>query len=200
MTPQPEFRARADRFFAVGERSGIESLRESTQTLADYAKLVEPMMRAVTLTPVAPVKTARLQAGVNYAYYEGQWDELPDFGALTPVAAGWTGRVSLDAAPATDAMAMQFEGYIEAPADGVYTFGTRSNDGSQVFLGDRLVVDNGGRHTMQGQSGFIALKKGMHPLRVTYFQAGALSGLEFFYAGPGIELQEVQGSVLWRRP
>lgn len=200
VTPQPEFRARTDRFFAVGERSGIESLRESTQTLADYAKLVEPMMRPVTLTPVAPVKpVGRLQAGLNYAYYEGQWDELPDFDALTPVVTGWTGRVSLDAAPATDAMAMEFEGYIEAPADGVYTFGTRSNDGSQVFIGDRLVVDNGGRHTMQGQSGFIALKKGLHPLRVTYFQAGALSGLEFFYAGPGIEMQTVPVTAMWRR-
>jgi len=34
---------------------------------------------------------------------------------------------------------------------------------------------------------------------VTYFQAGAQYGLELLYAGPGIELQEVPGDVLFRK-
>ncbi len=198
-TPQPEFEARIDRFFTVGEHSHIESLRESTQTLAEYAKLVEPMMSRVTLKPQAAIRPGHLLPGLRFEYYEGQFEELPNFDALTPAVSGWTGRISLDPAPALDAMALQFDGFIQVPADGVYTFGTRSNDGSQVFIGDTLVVDNGGLHTMRGESGFIALRKGYHPLRVTYFQSGAMYGLEFSYAGPGIEMQEVPGSVLWRR-
>ncbi len=199
VTPQPEFQARTARFFSVGERSQVESLRESAQSLADYAKLVEPMMSTVTLKPQAAVRVGRLQPGLWFNYYEGEFQELPDFDKLTPVSSGWAGRVSLDPAPQLNALALCFDGFVKVPADGVYTFGTRSNDGSQVFIDGKLLVDNGGRHTMRGQSAFVALRKGYHPLRVTYFQGGAMYGLEFFYAGPGIEMQEVPGSVLWRR-
>jgi len=199
VTPQPEFRARTQRFFSVGEKSHIESLREAQQTLVDYAKLIEPMMGQVTLTPRAAVRPGRVKSGLAFEYYEGQFQEIPDFDKLTPASTGTAGRVSLDPAPQLDALALSFDGYIQVPADGVYTFATRSNDGSQVFVDGTLLVDNGGRHTMRGQSGFIALRKGYHALRVTYFQGGLLYGLEFLYAGPGIELQEVSGSVLWRR-
>jgi hypothetical protein len=153
------------------------------------------------LKPVAGGrKPSGLQPGLNFQYYEGEFTDLPDFNALTPAATGWTGRVSLDPSPQTNALALRFEGYIEIPADGVYTFNTRSNDGSQVFIGDTLVVDNGGQHPMRGQSGFLAMRKGYYPLRITYFQAGALYGLDFNYAGPGIEMQPVPMSALWRKP
>jgi len=201
VTPNPEFRARTDRFFSVGERSNVESLRESTQTLADYAKLIEPMMSPVTLKPIsARPHPSGLLPGLNFQYYEGEFSDLPNFNALTPAATGWAGRVSLDPAPQTNALALRFEGYIEIPADGVYTFNTRSNDGSQLFIGDTLLVDNSGQHPMRGQSAFIALRKGYYPLRVTYFQAGALYGLELYYSGPGIEMQQVPTSALWRKP
>lgn len=201
VTPNPEFRARTTRFFTIGESSHIESLRESSHTLADYAKLIEPMMTPVTLKPIsAKSHPTGLLPGLNFQYYEGEFTDLPDFNALTPTATGWTGRVSLDPSPQTNALALRFEGYIEIPADGVYTFNTRSNDGSQLFLGDKLLVDNGGQHPMRGQSAFIALRKGYYPLRVTYFQAGALYGLELYYSGPGIEMQQVPTSALWRKP
>jgi hypothetical protein len=200
VTPQPEFQQRAERFFAVGEQSHVESLRESSQTLADYRQLILPMTQAVTLAPRAAVRPGKLRAGLRFDYYEGAFNELPDFALLKPVASGAAKIVSLDSARARDTMALQFKGFIKVPADGVYTFGTRSNDGSRVYIGDILVVDNGGRHTTRGQTGFAALRKGYHAVRVTYFQAGSASDLEFFYSGPGIEHQVVPSSALWRRP
>ncbi len=199
VTPQPEFQQRTERFFTVGERSHIESLREAAQTLADYRQLILPMTQAVTLKPRAAVRPGKLRAGLHFDYYEGTFNDLPNFSTLKPVKSGVAKIVSLDAAPQLDAMALQFNGFIKVPADGVYTFGTRSNDGSQIYIGDTLVVDNGGRHTTRGQTGFAALRKGYHPIRVTYFQAGAVSDLEFFYNGPGIEHQAVPASVLWRK-
>jgi hypothetical protein len=200
VTPDPAFRARTERFFSVGRRSGIESLRESTQTLDDYAKLVAPMMNEVTLDPRGAVKVGRLQPGLRFDYFEQQFDALPDFDALTPTVSGTTPDVSLAVARSLDAFALQFHGYFLAPEDGIYTFGTHSNDGSMVYIGDTLVVDNGGLHTALGQSGFIALKKGYHPLRITYFESGGTEALEFTYAGPGIERQPVPASALWHDP
>ena len=60
---------------------------------------------------------------------------------------------------------------------------------------DRVMV----LEVMGREAGFIALRKGYHPLRVTYFQAGGASDLEFFYAGPGIEHQIVPVSALWHK-
>ncbi len=199
-TPDPAFKARTDRFFSVGERSEVVSMRESGQTLADYAKLVEPMFRAVTLEPRNAVDPGHVRPGVRFSYYEGSFEDLPDFRILTPVYSGWAERVSLDPARLRDGMALEFTGYIKVPQDGVYTLGTRSNDGSQVFVADTLVVDNGGRHALRGQSGFVALRKGFHPIRVTYFESALIEALEFYYAGPGIDMQTVPGTALWYRP
>ncbi len=197
VTPDPAFRARTDRFFAVGERSGIESLRESSHTLADYGKLIAPMMSEVTLEPRGAAKVGELKPGLRYEYYELALDAEPDFGAMTPETRGITPVVSLEPSPTRDPMALQFHGYFLAPADGVYTMGTFSNDGSMVYIGDTLVVDNGGKHSALGQSGFIALKRGFHPLRLTYFESGGSEALEFYFAGPGIERQLVPASALW---
>ena len=197
VTPDPAFRARMERFFAVGGRSGIESLRESTHTLADYAKLIAPMMSEVTLQPRGAAKVGELKPGLRYEFYELALDAQPDFDAMTPASTGVSPVVSLDPSPTRDPMALQFHGYLLAPSDGVYTFGTFSNDGSMVYIGDTLVVDNGGLHSALGQSGFIALKKGYHPLRVTYFESGGTEVLEFYYAGPGIDRTVVPAEALW---
>jgi hypothetical protein len=63
-------------------------------------------------------------------------------------------------------------------------FELSSDDGSQLFIRDRLVVDADGLHDVRASVGVIELKAGLHPLRVTYFEAlgneslGARWGLE----------------------
>ena len=39
---------------------------------------------------------------------------------------------------------LRFNGRIDGPQDGVYTFGTTSNDGSMLYIGDDLIVENDG--------------------------------------------------------
>lgn len=63
-----------------------------------------------------------------------------------------------------------FSGYIYAPVDGVYTFSTRSDDGSLLKIGDQTVVDNDGSHSDIRAVGRIALKKGYHPYELLYFE------------------------------
>ena len=44
--------------------------------------------------------------------------------------------------------ALVFEGFISIPADGVYTFYCRSDDGTILYIDKQLVVDNDFNHGM----------------------------------------------------
>ena len=87
---------------------------------------------------------------------------LPDFTMLDPIARGITQEFDITLAQSEDYFGFLFEGYVLAPSDGLYSFFTVSNSGSQLFIGDELVVDNNGTHPAQERSGFIALKAGLH--------------------------------------
>ena len=65
-----------------------------------------------------------------------------------------------------------FRGYLRIPVDGLYTFVLRSDDGSRLAIGDRVVIDHDGPHGTEDRHGTIALMSGLHPIEVRYFQAG----------------------------
>mgnify|MGYP001568037845 CR=1 FL=1 len=66
----------------------------------------------------------------------------------------------------------RFMGYVRVPSDGVWTFRLTSDDGSRLWIGDRLVVDGDGPHTAEERAGAMALGAGWHAIRVDYFQSG----------------------------
>jgi hypothetical protein len=63
-------------------------------------------------------------------------------------------------------------GTIEAKETGVYRFDLRSDDGSQLFIGGRMLIDNWGDHAPRTRSGEIALERGCHALRLDMYQHG----------------------------
>ena len=77
-------------------------------------------------------------------------------------------------------------GHIEIVTAGEYTFYTKSDDGSQLYIGTTLVVDNDGLHGSQEEFGTISLSVGHHPIMVTYFELGGANYLDVLYEGPGI--------------
>ncbi|PCE66189.1 metallophosphoesterase [Sediminicola luteus] len=115
-------------------------------------------------------KVAGLQKGLRYKSYEGEWNELPDFNSLKPVGKGVVKTASDQAFPhRDDNFGVLMEGYLNIPETGTYTFYTYSDDGSQLFINDRLVVDNDGAHGKMEQSGTVILKKGYHKIKIGYF-------------------------------
>jgi len=139
--------------------------------------------------------------GINYQYYEasGQYPSMPDFGAETPTRTGVTDQVDLDPNNRDDEFAFRYTGYVEVPQDGQYTFSTTSDDGSEFYVGDELVVDNGGTHANRTRSGQIGLKAGKHPITVTMFEHTGQAGLELSWSGPGVTDGTVPASALFRR-
>lgn len=153
------------------------------------------------VTPVEPVKTKQaLNQGVTYTCYQGEWDQLPDFTALAPVKKGKAGHFDLSPRSREDYFGFEYTGYIRIPRDGVYLFYTDSDDGSRLYIGEKLVVDNDGLHGLTEKQGVIALVKGLHPIRVTYFEKTGGNELKVSYKGPCIKKQQIPGSVLFSQP
>ncbi|MGQ1788239.1 PA14 domain-containing protein [Saccharicrinis sp. GN24d3] len=90
---------------------------------------------------------------------------------------------------------MVFKGYFNAHDDGMYEFVTKSDDGSLVYFGEKLVVDNGGNHSAIKRSGMIALKKGCHAISIIFHQGGGGGELTVWYARQGDMLKELDGNI-----
>jgi len=152
------------------------------------------------LRPREAVEVSNAVPGLAYAYYEGSWQRLPDFEKLSPTAMGTATTFDLDVRKRDDGFALRFTGYLQVPANGVYTFYLVSDDGSRLWIGSDLVVDHDGLHSACEASGQIILKAGKHPIAVAHFEAGGSQRLEVSYAGPGNAEHPIPGSVLWRVP
>jgi hypothetical protein len=149
--------------------------------------------------PLAAVRVEGLEPGLNAAIYEGKFAELPDFATLRPAAVGHAAFVGLAPAGRRERFALVLSGYLRAPAEGVYRFDLRSDDGNRLHIGGRTVIDNGGLHRMSTKSGEIKLKAGLHAIRIEYFQAGHWRGLELRWRGPGIRPGRLPPKMLFRR-
>lgn len=132
---------------------------------------------------------------------------VPDFAGLTPLDTGIATDINFPSTggpavggPLSDNIGAVFEGYLVAPADGVYSLELESDDGSLLYIGDELVVDNNGLHGMVTSGGAIGLKAGTHSLRIEFFEAGGGAGLIFRWNGPGGAGVVPQASLVYSDP
>jgi S1-C subfamily serine protease len=159
----------------------------------------ESSQRKATLAalPLAkPSPEAGLQPGLQFAGYQGLWKQVPDFAALKPVVSGIADKPAPGAYNShPDQFALEFVGLVNVPADGLYTFFTRSDDGSRLLIDDRLLVDNDGLHPPREAAGLVRLAAGYHAVRLQYFEAGGDQVLQLSYEGPGLSKQEIPASA-----
>ncbi len=136
--------------------------------------------------------------GIGYTYYEPTGHISLAAINNDPKAAGSTDIISLAKKQRADKFAFEFAGYIRIAKDGVYTFYTRSDDGSKLFIDDEEVVDNDGDHGTVEKEGKAALKKGFHKIRVVYFDSGGGNALQVLMQPKDGIKKEIPGSMLFR--
>ncbi len=132
------------------------------------------------------VVAAAILTGLNYKYYHGTWTALPDFSTLTPFATGRSSNVSITPRVQNDYFGFLWEGFINIPVTGSYTFETNSDDGSKLYIGTynhtaAALVNNDGLHGMQLRSGTITLTAGVYPIAVTFFERDGGEGIEIYW-------------------
>ncbi|HEV2331065.1 MAG TPA: ATP-binding protein [Verrucomicrobiae bacterium] len=81
--------------------------------------------------------SARLVPGVDYRCYEGYWLRVPDFDRLIPVKEGAVSNFDLSVISRDVNVGLQFSGCIEVPRAGIYTFSTKSDDGSLLYVDEK---------------------------------------------------------------
>lgn len=91
---------------------------------------------------------------------------------------------------------VRWRGEIEIPATDTYTFTTRSNDGSRVYVNDQLVVNDWGTHVARDTSGTIDLEAGAYPIVVEYMQDGANASIVVSWESSLIPKQPIPSVVL----
>lgn len=148
--------------------------------------------------PQPAVTPTGLVNGLDYSEYEGTWYYLPDFTTLNPTRQGTVANVNITGAAVEDGFACAFDGFIDIPADGLYTFYLNSDDGSKLYIDGGIVVSNDGVHGSLGCHGRAALLAGKHPFRVTYFEQSGSQRLEARWAGPGFSRQLIPDTSLYR--
>ncbi len=175
--------------------------------------------------PLKPAADLGLEPGLDYSYYDGRWQDLfMDLGQLKPKKRGGTGAL-FDLSPRenTGPYAIKYDGYLEVPVDGTYTFHAPPESYlPNIVAGYELRVLVAGQewypstrvHALGTWS--IALMKGRHPFSVSFAdfrreaaqrvnQAGLARYIwdgiapDLRISGPGLEKQSIPASLL-RRP
>ena len=150
---------------------------------------------SVDVKPVLAATTglAGNESGLRGRYYAlTATTSMPDFDALTPylhanvplLAFGST-QASCVGSGRSDNFGVVFEGWIDAPSEGNYTFSLTSDAGSQLFVDGFKVVDHDGIHTFNEKTGTVYLKAGVHAVRVNFFEYTGACGLQLKWAPPG---------------
>ena len=130
---------------------------------------------------------------VSFAYYEGEWDVLPDFDQLQPVKTGLVYEIDLIGIDdlQEDYFAVRFESAIRIDEAGSHIFYSRSDDGTKLYINGELVVDNDGNHGAIERSGEIELEPGLATIVVEYFESSGGEHLEISMQRPGSDREHL---------
>lgn len=153
----------------------------------------------------APDDPSDVEAGAHVDYYAlAAPTVLPDFSTLSPYfddVVSQIGFASTAGAFATsgrsDEVGAVFVGYVDVLESGMYTLSIESDDGSKMFIGEQLLINNDGLHAMVEVFGSIGLGAGKHAIRVEFFENNGGAGLIARIEGPGMPRQTIPGWAWW---
>lgn len=124
---------------------------------------------------------------VRYRYYDlpkGTKD-VTRWAGLEPDKSGYINRFDLNAIrDKGQDYAIRFDGDLEIPKAGTYTFTSWSPASSRMYIDEQLIVDNGGKHDAKEETGTIDLAKGKHRVVLDHVQNGGWNATRIEFMGP----------------
>jgi len=134
--------------------------------------------------------------GVNYQYFEGHWDTLPNFENMSSVKEGISHNFSLEQRESDNDFGFRYFAQLEVPKTGEYKFFLTSDDGSQLIIDDSIIIDNDGLHGAITHSALTQLNAGLHRIEVVFFQNTGGQRLNVEWQGPEFDRQIISSSAL----
>ncbi len=164
-------------FNAKGTRGDVYDLHYKKQSLAD------------------PVQTFVSTPGLVCNYYPGEY-KSSKLMAGTPKSAITVNQMEVPKEANASAFGLKYQGYLDIPEDGIYTFFLICDDGGILNIAGREVVNNDGWHPPIERSGQVALKKGLQPIALDFVEGGGGYTLSLKYSLNGSTPAEIPSSWL----
>ncbi|MEJ7739406.1 MAG: PA14 domain-containing protein [Chitinophagaceae bacterium] len=153
------------------EQDGGEVMNFSWKTPQTGGSFQTVPNNAFVNAPILPNPT---EPGLKFRYftYSGTWYHMPNLHALTPAASGIVANVNLNNRTQNDRFAYIWDGYINIPVTGSYTFRTTSDDGSQLWIGSlpAPLINNDGLHAPVDKEGTLTLTAGTYLIAFLYYE------------------------------
>jgi len=143
--------------------------------------------------------------GLSYRYYEASAPSLGILSSLTPTFTGVAPAIDSSLRRRGDNYGLVFDGYVNVPEDGGYTFMLLARDEARLEIDDFTVsempkpfaqVCGSVGNAVQSSSGSIGLRAGRHKIRVA--MTHSLGGNDFAlkWQGPGLPLSDIPALAL----
>lgn len=140
--------------------------------------------RKEAYSPAQSFPDKKLEDGVRMVYHEFKGRKCAEIQEAKVVRNYTLDSVAVPA-KLEGWLGLVYEGYIEVPTDGIYTFALTSNDGSMLYVDGQMLIDNDGPHGDTKLTAQRALAKGWHKIRVEYFDMNNGGMLSLEWAAPG---------------
>ncbi len=154
-----------------------------------YDQMAKGSYKAGTALKGIKLSKKAKPGGLNYYFYQGQWDSLPDFRKIkakqTGVADSAFGMSKL---PADKNFALVQDGFIEIKDDGYCYLGLNCNGAARlIFAGFTLMDIPANQDENAINATVVPLTKGIYPVRIEYHNTVGSPYCHLFYLPPGKE-------------
>jgi len=144
-----------------------------------------------------------IAAGLAFQIFPGSWTELPDLGNQTAVITGSAPNINANAQGFTR-YAVAWDGFIDIPVDGGYTFHLMSRDGARLVIDGLDVAKTGPPfaqvcgspgNAVRYDRGSLGLRAGLHSLHIEGLHSISDGPPRLLWEGPGLPLTDVPASA-----
>lgn len=149
--------------------------------------------------PQEAIPVTEAKPGLIASYYTGDWNTVPAFADISPVEKGTVRTVGPGKYGGQEKYGLLLEGFIKLSKTDLYNFYISSDDGSMLYIDDKLVVDNNGLHGMAEKKGTAALAPGYHRIRVEFFEKTGGDDVELFIETRTEKKMEVPAGMLFHQ-
>jgi len=143
---------------------------------------------------------AGLIPGLTYIYYTGGIQSaalVESVFSVKPIKDGMISTFNLEPAEADIGYSFAYKGYIHIPVQDIYTFRLESANGSVLYIGEKLTVNNDEPHDIKAAERRIALKAGYYPIKVYYTSFRHNGMLKVSFSSNEFEMKEIEAGSLY---
>ena len=154
------------------------------------------------------MKGSTVLPGLNYQIFPGTWPQLPTFKVETSVRSGTAARLGAAETGGFTRYAAVYDGLINVPTDGGYSFHLMARDGARLVIDGQMVALTGppfgevcgsSVNAVRDSLGTIALRAGYHEFHLESLESMSPSSPRLLWTGPGINLSDVPTKALGHR-